>query len=90
MTSQLDPTLPLPSFCKTLRWPTSAAFKIEWLATTSVHFHHVGHLRNTLNCDEYDEPKTVVVGRDGQEISADAGRDAVKILETAEAGAEER
>ena len=84
MASPPDPTLPKPPFCAKLNWGTSPTFKLRWLATTPVHFKHVGHLKNTLNLDDKGEPMAVLVGKDGQEISAEAGSGVVGILDEAE------
>lgn len=85
MTSPPDPALPKPSFCAKLNWGTSPAFTLRWLATTPVHFRHVGHLKNTMNPDERTgQPMAVLVGKDGQEISSDAGVGVVWILDEAE------
>lgn len=84
MASPPDPSLPKPPFCAKLNWPTSPAFKLRWLALTSVHFKHVGHLKNTLNIDDNDQPMAVLIGKDGQEISSDAGMGVVEILDDAE------
>lgn len=85
MTSAPAPSLPLPTFCAKLNWPTSPAFRIRWLSTTPVHFRLVGHLKNRLNLDERGEPRAVLVGKDGQEIGEEAGRGVCRILEDAEA-----
>ena len=84
MASAPDPSIPLPSFCANLKWETSAAFKIQWVAMTSVRYRHIGHLKNTLNPDEYGAPLAVLVGKDGQEICEEAGRGVVEILDEAE------
>jgi hypothetical protein len=85
MTSPPDPSLPMPSFCNKLNWATSPAFTLRWLATTPVHFRLVGHLKNTCNPDEEGQPRAVLVGKDGQEISQDAGMGVVLILDEADA-----
>ncbi|KAK5174017.1 uncharacterized protein LTR77_001097 [Saxophila tyrrhenica] len=85
MASPPDPSLPKPAFCTKLNWATSPAFKLQWLATTPVHFRFVGHLKNTFNVDEDDRPMAVLIGKDGQEISSDAGMGVVEILDEAEA-----
>ncbi|KAK5113318.1 hypothetical protein LTR85_010935 [Meristemomyces frigidus] len=85
MTSPPDPTLPKPPFCAKLNWGTSPAFTLRWLAVTPVHFRMVGHLKNTCNVDERGEPRAVLVGKDGQEISSDAGMGVVWVLDEAEA-----
>lgn len=87
MTSPPDPSLPKPPFCAKLNWPTSPAFKLRWLATTSVHFKYIGHLKNTLNAEEDNQPMAVLIGKDGQEISTDAGMGVVEILDDAEQAA---
>lgn len=84
MTSPPDPLLPVPSFCNKLNWTTSPAFSVRWLATTAVHFRFVGHLKNTCNPDDDGLPRAVLVGKDGQEISQDAGMGVVEILDMAE------
>lgn len=84
MTSPPDPSLPVPSFCNKLNWSTSPAFTLRWLATTPVHFRLVGHLKNTCNPDEEGLPRAVLVGKDGQEISQDAGMGVVWILDEAD------
>ncbi|EMC98356.1 hypothetical protein BAUCODRAFT_67543, partial [Baudoinia panamericana UAMH 10762] len=84
MTSPPDPTLPKPPFCAKLNWSTSPAFTIRWLATTPVPFRAVGHLKNTLNLDDGGSPRAVLVGRDGQEVSADAGMGVVSVLDEAD------
>lgn len=84
MTSPPDPLQPKPSFCARLNWPTSAAFTLRWLAQTSVHFRHVGHLKNEMNMGEDGAPMAVLVGKDGQEISPAAGLGLCAILDAAE------
>ena len=84
MTSPPNPALQKPAFCAKLNWGTSPAFTLRWLSTTSVHFKHVGHLKNNLNLDESGVPMAVLVGKDGQEISAEAGSGAVWVLDEAE------
>ncbi|KAK3724736.1 hypothetical protein LTR37_000784 [Vermiconidia calcicola] len=85
MITRPDPFLQKPSFCQKLNWATSPSFKLRWLATTPVYFKHVGHLKNTMNLDEKTgEPMAVLVGKDGQEISADAGQGVVRILDEVE------
>ena len=84
MTSPPDPSLPKPPFCSKLNWTTSPAFSLHWLATTSVHFRLVGHLKNTCNPDDEGTPRAVLVGKDGQEVSQDAGMGVVWILDEAD------
>lgn len=84
MTSPPTHSLPKPSFCAKLNWGTSPAFTLRWLATTPVHFKMVGHLKNTCNPDESGVPRAVLVGKDGQEISQEAGMGVVWILDECE------
>lgn len=88
MTTAPDPKLPKPGSASKLNWKTSPAFALRWMGTTPVHFRLVGHLKNRLNLDERGESRAVLVGKDGQEISAEAGMGVVWILDEAEAGAE--
>lgn len=81
MTSAPNPALPKPPFCAKLNWSTSPAFTLRWMATTPIHFKHVGHLKNTMNLDDKGAPMAVLVGKDGQEISPDAGEGVVRILD---------
>lgn len=73
--------MPLPELCRNLNWPTSDPFRIRWIAKTPVKFRYVGHLKNTLNRDEKGDARAVLVGKDGQEISVDAGAGVCRILE---------
>lgn len=84
MTSPPTPSLPKPPFCAKLNWPTSPAFRIDWFATTPVHFRLVGHLKNNLNIDDRGEPRAVLVGKDGQEIGQDAGMGVCWVLDEVE------
>lgn len=90
MTSPPDPNLPKPAFASKLNWGTSAAMSLRWLGTTPIHFRLIGHLKNTLNTDERGEARAVLIGKDGQEISADAGKGVVWALDEAEATEKER
>lgn len=89
MTSWPDSKPPKPALASNLN-SGSAAFSLRWLGTTSTHFTLIGHLKNTLNKDENDEPRVVLVGKDGQEISADAGMGVVWALDEAEAKKKEK
>lgn len=84
MTTAPDPNLPKPGSASKLHWKTSPAFRLRWLGTTPVHFRMVGHLKNSMNLDERGESRAVLVGKDGQEISPDAGMGVVWILDEAE------
>ncbi|KAK4503013.1 hypothetical protein PRZ48_006440 [Zasmidium cellare] len=90
MTSPPDPKLAKPAFASKLNWGTSAAMSLRWLGTTPIHFRLIGHLKNTLNTDERGEARAVLIGKDGQEISADAGKGVVWALDEAEAAEKER
>lgn len=90
MTSAPDVNLPKPAFCAKLNWGTSPAFSVRWLATTSTHFRFVGHLKNKLNLDDHGQPFAVLVGKDGQEISPEAGLGVVTILDDAQEAAERK
>lgn len=87
MTSPPDVRKPQPDFARRLNWKTSPSFTIRWLSTTPVHFRFVGHLKNVLNRDEDGAPRPVLVGKDGQEISEEAGAGVMRILRDAEAEA---
>ncbi|KER00183.1 hypothetical protein AUEXF2481DRAFT_143 [Aureobasidium subglaciale EXF-2481] len=89
MTGPPSPTVPLPLFCRKLKWPTSPPFKIRWLCTTPVHFKFVGHLRDTMNLRDDGEPHAVLVGKDGQEVNPSAGHGVVKILKERDEEAKE-
>ena len=84
MTSPPDPAVPKPAFCAKLNWGTSPAFTLRWLGTTPVHFRHVGHLKNDMTRDEEGKPMAVLVGKDGQEVSAEAGMGMCWILDEVE------
>ncbi|PPJ50247.1 hypothetical protein CBER1_04874 [Cercospora berteroae] len=89
MTCAPDPRIQKPAFTAKLNWATSPAFTLRWLAKTPIHFKLVGHIKNTRNYDEdKGEPHAVLVGKDGQEVNADAGRGVVRILDDAEVGGE--
>lgn len=85
MTTAPDPQLPKPASAGKLNWKTSPAFKLRWLGTTPVHFRRVGHLKNRMNLDERGEERAVLVGKDGQEVSEEAGMGVVWVLDEAEA-----
>lgn len=84
MTSAPDTNIPKPGSASKLHWKTSPAFQLRWLGTTPVHFRMVGHLKNCYNLDERGESRAVLVGKDGQEVSAEAGMGVVWILDEAE------
>ena len=84
MTSPPDPALPKPTFCAKLNWGTSPAFTLRWLGTSPVHFRYIGHLKNSMNLDDRGEPMAVLIGKDGQEISPEAGMGVVSVLDEVE------
>jgi len=67
---------PRPRWARSLQWDASPPFRLEWLSTTKVEFHHIGHLNNRRNDD-----RPVLIGKDGQEIEEECGR---KLLEQME------
>ena len=83
MSSLPDPSIPVPD--PSLNHRMSDAFRLRWLTKKDVDFRHFSHLKNQLNRDEYGTRRVATFGRDGQEISEDAGRAIVKILRTFEA-----
>ncbi|KAI5276546.1 hypothetical protein E4T47_00748 [Aureobasidium subglaciale] len=89
MTSPPLPTVPLPHFCRKLKWPTSPPFKICWLCTMPVHFKFIGHPKNTMNLRDDGEPHAVLVGKDGQEVNPSAGHGVVEILKQRDEEAKE-
>lgn len=60
-----------------IHWETTHPFRLEWLSTTEVEFYRIGHLKNSLN-----ENQPVLVGKDGQEIEDECGRQLLKEMET--------
>jgi hypothetical protein len=84
MTTPPDTKIALPSFCRTLRWPTSPAFKIRWLCVTSTNFRFVGHIRNRLYIGDKGEAFAVVVGKDGQEVDGIAGEGVLAVMKKRE------
>lgn len=71
-------TAPTPHWVRKLNWETSAPFHIQWFSKTEVFFGHVGHITNS-----YNEDKSVIVGRDGQEIEPEAGEALIGHLDEA-------
>lgn len=69
----------MPSWASELRWKCSKAFYIRWVAIAGglgTPFWLVGHLKNA-----YNENQSVIVGRDGQEIEEECGKELCKILD---------
>ncbi|KAL1880587.1 hypothetical protein VTK73DRAFT_5392 [Phialemonium thermophilum] len=69
MATAPSPDTPRPYWMNGIHWATSDPFRVEWICTTEVEFYHIGHLKNKLN-----ENQAVLVGRDGQEIDEECGR----------------
>ncbi len=76
MATAPSPDTPPPGWMKTLHWETTPPFRVDWLNTTPASFHLVHHLVNSLN-----ENRSVIVGKDGQEIEDECGRQLVEELE---------
>lgn len=85
MTSEPNTSLTKPAFCSELNFVSSPAFTLEWFTTMPLYFHHVRHIKNTMNLDDSGVPSAVVVGRDGQEIEPLAGRALCEILDDVQA-----
>ncbi|KAJ4293829.1 hypothetical protein N0V88_005342 [Collariella sp. IMI 366227] len=68
MTSAPSPSIPRPSWVKSIHWDVSDSFKVQWLSKTPVDFFRIGHIKNPFN-----EGLAVFVGRDGQELEEDCG-----------------
>ncbi len=69
MATAPNPDIARPGWLEKLHWKTTYPFRVQWLGTTEVVFHRIGHITNSLN-----DGLPVLVGRDGQEIEAKAGR----------------
>ncbi|ODA80791.1 hypothetical protein RJ55_03751 [Drechmeria coniospora] len=54
----------------------TAPFRVEWINMTETPFDNLGDLRNS-----YNEYRSVIVGRDGQEYPPECGRQMVKIFD---------
>ncbi len=68
--------VPEPSWVKNLHWPTTAPFKIKWIVKEDTPYRAVGNLKNPLN-----EHLAVYIGRDGQEIAEEIGRQMSEIID---------
>lgn len=60
-----------------IHWETTDPFRLEWLSTTEVEFYRIGHLKNPLN-----ENQAVLVGKDGQEVEEQCGRQLLMEMES--------
>ena len=77
MASIPSPDTPQPKWINGIHWASTHPFRVEWLSTTDVEFYHVGHLKNSLN-----EHQAVLVGKDGQEIEEECGRQLLAEMES--------
>lgn len=84
MASAPDASLAKPSWASKPNWTTSPAFSLRWMSTTPIPFRQIGHLKNELNLDEKGEPRPVLVGKDGQDISQAAAMGVIWALDEAE------
>lgn len=75
MLSPPSPTIPPPAWVSKLLWPASPPFLIEWIVVAETPFGRIRHLRNECN-----EGRVVLIGRDGQEIDGECGKELCKIL----------
>lgn len=70
METRPSPDIPKPRWMDAIHWETSQPFRVDWLSRTEVEFRRIGHLKNA-----YNENSAVLVGKDGQEIEDECGRD---------------
>ncbi|KAK0629034.1 YT521-B-like domain-containing protein [Bombardia bombarda] len=77
MATAPSPDTPRPKWMSGIHWDTSPPFRVEWLSRTSVEFFRIGHLRNA-----YNEDLPVLVGKDGQEIEEECGRQLLYEMES--------
>ena len=83
MASEPDSRIGKPWFCRNLRWPTSNTFRLQWITKTAVEFRNLEGIMNKDGENEYPTP--VWFGRDGQEVSRDAGIEVCYEMDRAEA-----
>jgi YTH domain-containing protein 1 len=69
MSTAPSPDTPRPKWMNGIHWDTSPPFRVEWLSKVAVEFFRIGHLTNS-----YNEGLPVLVGKDGQEIEEECGR----------------
>lgn len=67
---------PAPAWLNNLHWAHAGAFHVEWLNKSETHFRKVWHLVN-----EYNGGRTVIIGKDGQEIEERCGEELVRLLD---------
>jgi hypothetical protein len=53
-----------------INFRTSDPFRVEWLSKVEVEFYRIGHIKNP-----YNENRAVLVGKDGQEVEENCGRE---------------
>ena len=75
MSSTPSPDTPRPKWMNGIHWNTSNPFRVEWQSKGAVPFRLIGHLKNSLN-----EGQAVLVGKDGQEVEEECGRQLVSAL----------
>lgn len=68
--------IPAPEWQSRLLWQSTHPFRIEWITIAETRFHRVAHLKNALN-----EGQMVLVGKDGQEIEAECGRNLCGLID---------
>ena len=72
-----DGDIQQPFWRNKLPWEATEPFKIKWIAKADTPYRAVGNLYNSLN-----ENSFVFVGRDGQEISTEAGFKLCEIMDS--------
>ncbi|KAK3381502.1 YT521-B-like domain-containing protein [Podospora didyma] len=70
MATAPSPDTPRPKWMSGIHWDTSPPFRVDWLSKVAVEFFRIGHLKNS-----YNENAAVLVGKDGQEIEEECGRE---------------
>lgn len=76
MTSAPDAALRKPEWIRNINLAAvTEPFGVEWICTATTDFDGVGDLKNPFN-----ERRSVVVGRDGQEYPPDCGRRMMALL----------
>ncbi|KAK0709651.1 YTH domain-containing protein [Lasiosphaeria miniovina] len=69
MATAPSPDTPRPKWMNGIHWDVSPPFRVEWLSKVPFEFFRAGHLKN-----RYNEYLPVLVGKDGQEIEEECGR----------------
>ena len=79
MSSAPDPTLPRPDWIQNINLcSVTHPFRVEWINIAETNFLELGDLKNPWN-----EYRSVVVGRDGQEYPAECGRKMIALMHAA-------